>query len=484
MPTPVPRLGRGKLVVDTHSTASGAPDDQPASTSQPDPPIPEGFTVRTELGRGSTSVVWLATYEVTGQDVALKVWRHPLSTEADRERFVSECHWHGLLSDHPNIVDWVWAGESDASHPWTATGPHGESLARWLRTPHNGAERLQVALDVVDGLAAMHRHNLVHRDINPNNVLVNENGVAALCDLGIALPVDRATGDNAAGTPGFVAPELRSGDASPSLRSDVYAAARTIQPLFEDAPQPVRQTLTRAASLREQDRPADASDFGEDLRAAAVESGLAPADPRPVQSTPNPTRAVGDGDDPQRGAPRSRRRGPALIAAGLVAVVGVLAGGGWLLLGGAADESEGGAASLWTEALAQNPDVDEQGRPVRLAPKTSEPCPTDPVATEAVTDAQGQPVGHVSLALEKDGKRCAMFSKAEGSQLVGTRSFLAVSLCNSQGVCDHDWNDFKIFAGPVKVPTEDGCVHWRASAMDEGNDTWLVQGQQGTLGCD
>jgi hypothetical protein len=236
------------------------------------PEVPAHFRALRVLGEGSTAVTWLAHHEVTGQDVALKVWRSPLRDPAGRQRFVNECRWHRLLDGERGIVGWIWASEPDLEHPWTATQPHGLTLTEYLRryqvTP---AQAVRLSLDILDGLCAVHRRGLVHRDINPNNVLVDDSG-AALCDFGLAMPVDGVTMDRAAGTPGFVAPEL---DAEvPGFRSDVYSAAQTIARLLgSDVPAAVDHLVTAVAgSTRPADRPADAMEFAARFRTVVNET--------------------------------------------------------------------------------------------------------------------------------------------------------------------------------------------------------------------
>lgn len=428
--------------------------------------VPSGFTVRRELGRGARTVVWLARHDVTGREVALKVWSRPLRDEAARARFLDECRWHELLSGHPHIVEWVWASQPDAPNPWTATKPHGESLARWLRRPRPLAQRLQVACDLLEGLAAMHRRDLLHRDINPNNVLVDDAGRAALCDLGIALPCQRQTRDMLAGTPGFLAPEQQSDGEHPSLQTDVYAAARTLEALLdEDSPVQLRQVLTRAGSVRPQDRPADAAEFVQALRAGIEEAGL------PL-TTPSPP-------DPPEPARRSwRHRRTLLLTAVLVPL---LAGAAWGLpqLVGPPERTANPVAAV----MAQEPDVAPDGSPVRRPPKASARCHPPAQHVVPVQDGSGSDIGEVRVSFDENRNACAKFVKPEGSPLHGQSSYLALSLCNEAGVCDHDWNDFRIDAGPVKLPTSSGCVHWRVSARDAPDQTWLVKDASGDIGC-
>lgn len=244
----------------------------------PTPSLPPHFTPVREIGRSHTAVIWLATYAVTGQPLAVKVWRRPLGSGAEKETFVNECRWHPLLADHPNIVDWAWASSPDDPNPWIATVPHGIPLASW-RKKHDGRPlRLRVALslDILAGLAAMHSRSLVHGRVTPNAVLVDEEGRAALSDLGVVVPAEEQTRLRPTMARGSVAPELENGANPPSMSSDVYQAAAVLSELLGgDIPDGLDHLVnTVARSPRPEDRPRDAGDFRRRLREAALAAGI------------------------------------------------------------------------------------------------------------------------------------------------------------------------------------------------------------------
>lgn len=456
------------------------------------PPVPDGFEVLDEFGRGRAAVVWRARYLLTDEVVALKVWWRPLDDEYERRRFSAECQWHRRLSGHPNVVGWVWASSPTAGHPWIATQVHGTSLAERLRRdgPPDLPTALGIGLDLLDGLAAMHARGLLHRDVKPSNVLVDDDGRAALCDLGIVLPVDEVTRECGAGTPGYVAPELEHEGQHPDRRSDVYSAAAVIATLVGDrAPEPVDHLVHAVAgSDRPEDRPADAADFARRVRSAMRGAGVAAP-------------AVGAGAAPTR----PRRRRSVLTAAALSAV---LAGGaatgvaverwrsgddGGAAARGAVDAPTTAAAPTTQAApdpvaaravLAVVADVGPDGRPVLRPPKPSGFCVADQPPAESVdVPSGGQVVASVRLYLTEGGWACAKFVKSTTSGLHDTPSYLALSLCNSRGDCDHDWNRYAVDAGPVRVRVPDGCLTWRVSAMDAAETQWLVRDESGTRGC-
>lgn len=577
------------------------------------PQVPPHFRAVRLLGRGSTAVTWLAHYEVTGQDVALKVWRSGFVDDAERERFVNECRWHRLLDGEPGVVGWIWASEPDLEHPWTATQPHGLALTEYLRRYRiTAAEAVQLGLDLLDGLSAVHRRGLVHRDVNPNNVLVDDGG-AALCDFGLAMPVDGTTLDRSAGTPGFVAPEL---DAElPSFRSDVYSAAQTIaRMLGPDVPAAVDHLVTAVAgSQRPGDRPADATEFAGRLR-AATQQYLRPATPvaapvatsssvvTPAPATvrtptpPEPTAmslpaamSVPGATGIPAGPGRSRRprRTSAAAASAVAAVAAVVLTAGAVLwaVSGDRGRGDGGAASgprvlipvtTGVPVTTSPRPVATSARPASItaspasitaspatasgkaettrgpgtpsagtgaatgggrttapttrsttAPPTTAGSTTAPPTTAASTTVTVQPtqapttsavsfggadigpgdepvlgparaagrcdgrlrstedlsgVGSITVYAESGSTLCAKFIKASG-KLWNVRTYLALSLCTTQGGCDTDWNLYSQDAGPVRVSASSGCVRWRMSATDVDGKTWLLRDRTGSSGC-
>ncbi|PPK92621.1 protein kinase-like protein [Kineococcus xinjiangensis] len=478
------------------------------------PEAPPGFEVQGLLGSGGSAVVWLARHSATGEDVALKVWRRPLSGEYQRRRFRNECRWHRELSSHPNVVDWLWASSPDEAHPWIATRPHGVALDQHLRQHrerHEGRlpplrEGLVLALDLLDGLAAMHARGLVHRDVKPSNLLVR-GGRGALCDLGIAMPVDEVTREHRAGTDGYLAPELLAdGDPGqvPDPRTDVYAAAVTIsRVLGDDAPHAIDHLVhARAASERRGDRPRDAGDFARRLRAAMTAAGM---------TAPSPP-AAGSGTGPGGGDPgvapgsvggeptgRARHRTAVVLGAALTAAVAAVAVTTWADRDdatpargpdGAAPSAPSTTASqmpanpLVAAALAASPDIDPAGRPILRSVRDPGGCEGSPLSEGTRDHRAGERVvATTRVYVDERGRSCAMLEKAQGSDFHNVRSYLAISLCNDRGQCDHDWHEYRVNAGPVLVDAPDGCVTWRVSARDATGQQWLLSDEVHSVDC-
>lgn len=219
------------------------------------------FELGDVLGRGGSATVYRARHRTLDAIVALKRWDEVVSA-GERTRFLGECQLQWRLSEHSNIVRLYWARAPRDEPPWLAMELYEMSLADRLRAGADlsMAERFAIAEELLAGLAAIHDLGHLHRDVKPGNVLLKD-GRAALGDLGIAMRAGGWTERSAAGTPGYLAPELLGG-ATPDARSDVYSAALTIDRLFDDdRPVWLANLLVRATSQSPRDRPANAGDF-------------------------------------------------------------------------------------------------------------------------------------------------------------------------------------------------------------------------------
>ncbi len=140
------------------------------------------------LGRGGMSSVYWAHDSVLERDVAVKVLHEQLSGDPDHvERFRREARAIASLS-HPNIVTVVDRGQVDGSEFIVFELVRGLNLKDFLdgRTDLPVAQALGLALQAARGLAFAHERGVVHRDVKPQNVLVNDEGVAKVTDFGIA----------------------------------------------------------------------------------------------------------------------------------------------------------------------------------------------------------------------------------------------------------------------------------------------------------
>ncbi len=185
------------------------------------------YRLEAKLGSGGMSTVYLASDDTLDRPVAVKVMHREMSEQEDQlQRFRQEARAVAKLT-HPNVVSVIDAGE-DGGHPYIVFEyVKGETLKQ--RIGRVGAldtqEAIAYAIEVARGLGVAHGRNMVHRDIKPQNVLIDEEGRAKLTDFGISRQLEQdgvtATG-RVLGTTDYVAPEQAMGKAA-DPRSDIYS---------------------------------------------------------------------------------------------------------------------------------------------------------------------------------------------------------------------------------------------------------------------
>jgi serine/threonine protein kinase len=173
------------------------------------------------------STVYLALDEVLDRPVAVKLLHREISEEADQlERFRREARAAARLS-HPNLVGVIDAGEDDGRPYIVFEYIEGRTLKR--RIQEEGGlpvdEAVAYGIEIGRGLTAAHARKLVHRDVKPQNVLIDPDGRAKVTDFGIARSLESkgltATG-RVLGTTDYVSPEQAMGE-DVDERSDVYS---------------------------------------------------------------------------------------------------------------------------------------------------------------------------------------------------------------------------------------------------------------------
>jgi eukaryotic-like serine/threonine-protein kinase len=195
-----------------------------------------GFELLEKAGQGGMGAVYRATQTKIGRFVALKLMRPKLAKdERYLGRFVREARASAQLS-HPNIVQGIDAGQDKGYYYFAMEFVDGDTLRRILQREKVVSEQytLNIGVQMAKALAAAHKAGLVHRDVKPENILIEKaTGVAKLADLGLAKstePTDTSVTQAgvALGTPNYISPEQARGDEQIDIRSDIYSLGATL----------------------------------------------------------------------------------------------------------------------------------------------------------------------------------------------------------------------------------------------------------------
>ena len=276
------------------------------------------YLVDAEIGRGGMAAVYRATDLRLHRQVAIKVLPPELAFNADvRERFMREAQTAAQLS-HPGIVPIYSVDEREGIVYFVMALVDGESLAQRLarepRLPIDETKRILAA--VADALAYAHSKGVVHRDVKPDNIMLDRaTGRPTVTDFGIARA---AQGDTrltvtgiAIGTPAYMSPEQALGERELDGRSDIYSLGiigyqmlagetpfkasntpamlvkhvsetpRPLAMLRPDTPYALAHAIGRALAKKPEDRWADASAFGQAILDTQPQPARAPAWPSP-----------------------------------------------------------------------------------------------------------------------------------------------------------------------------------------------------------
>ncbi|MEO8539769.1 MAG: serine/threonine-protein kinase [bacterium] len=283
------------------------------------------------LGSGGMAEVWLAEDQRLGRWVAIKALRESFTQGADPETIAAFEREATVIAklQHPGIVAVHDAGSFQGRRYIVMEYVHGYSLRQLLETQGRMPEReaIRYGVQIAAAVHYAHEKGIVHCDIKPENILVNDSGVAKVADFGVAESLTKTMAPGQAqdllGTVGYLAPEIIEGS-QPTAASDIYSLALTVFELVAGrgpfsgatagaaigqrlgAPAPplrafarsaspeLEAVLSRALSLAPEDRYGTAALFGAALQRvpATSSSGAAPiaAPPgRPPQLQSRPT---------------------------------------------------------------------------------------------------------------------------------------------------------------------------------------------------
>jgi DNA-binding response OmpR family regulator len=218
------------------ATTAGGParEARPASRLRRWPRLGP-YRLMRRLGAGAFADVYAAVRPGDSTPLAVKVIPPgPRATDTLRHRLLTEGHL-ALGIDHPNLVRYVDVGEEDGAVYVVQELVDGGDAATLYDT-HGGnvppALITAIGRDAALGLAVLHRHGLVHRDVKPANLLMTRDGRCKVADLGLARPNGEETHvtspGHVVGTPDFIAPEQVRDDPNLDHRADIYGLAASL----------------------------------------------------------------------------------------------------------------------------------------------------------------------------------------------------------------------------------------------------------------
>lgn len=370
------------------------------------PPVLSGYSYVRPLGTGGFADVFLYEQDLPRRVTAVKVLLVDVVDPDARRAFTTEADAMARVSAHPSIVTIHQASISADGRPYLVMEYCPETLgARSKRGPMPVGEVLDIGVRMAAALETAHRSGLLHRDIKPSNLLVNSLGAPVLADFGIAGAIsDSGAGDTFAMSIPWSAPEVLGERTTGTVATEVWSLGATLYTLLAGhspfelpergrntvdqlsrramgakvaplAPRGIPQRVDLVLSTAMQRDPArrygSMAEFGEALRWAQYELGIAPtnlevASPEwagaaaldftdasqrgPIVTTVNPdSRRAGRAAATAAARPNgpvvdagglgsARARGgwvkPVLIGAGSAVVVIALAAVGFVLMGG------------------------------------------------------------------------------------------------------------------------------------------------------
>ncbi|MBB5035518.1 serine/threonine-protein kinase [Prosthecobacter vanneervenii] len=278
------------------------PDEQPSfdvpSLEAMDAYLPQ-FQFEKLAACGGMGAVYKAYQESLDRRVAVKILPPEFGAEKEfADRFKVEARAMAKLN-HTNIVGVYDFGITAGGHLYLVMEwIEGRSLHEMI---HKGGLSLRkatnLAMQLCEALTFAHEHQIIHRDIKPGNIMVNDADHVKVADFGLARPVsDEAEQENPFGTPDYAAPEIRGGSVV-DHRVDIYAAGVVLyEMLTGTVPKEPRRSVTEFAQVSKrwdeiiaramhpdpEKRYQDASEFRAHINVAmkqAAEPGAAPARP-------------------------------------------------------------------------------------------------------------------------------------------------------------------------------------------------------------
>ena len=179
------------------------------------------------IGGGGMSNVYLAHDMILDRDVAIKVLRYDFSNEDDLHRRFQREALSATSLTHPNIVNIYDVGEDGDIHYIVMEYVKGETLKQYIQNnaPISPIDVVTIMKQLTSAIADAHQNHIIHRDIKPQNILLDEEGNVKITDFGIAMALSATSytqTNSVLGTVHYLSPEQARGGTA-TKQSDIYA---------------------------------------------------------------------------------------------------------------------------------------------------------------------------------------------------------------------------------------------------------------------
>ena len=195
-----------------------------------------GYRILKKIGSGSMGTVYKAKQLSLDRVVAIKILNPELSRKEDyARRFLKEARTVARLN-HPNVISGIDVGEEDGVRYFVMEFASGMTVGKLVGRGGGMDESrvASIAVQIARALDHAHAAGLVHRDVKPDNILLTKDGIAKLCDLGLAK--DRPEEGRSMGTPNYISPEQAKGAAEVDIRSDLYSFGCSLYHMLAGSP--------------------------------------------------------------------------------------------------------------------------------------------------------------------------------------------------------------------------------------------------------
>jgi eukaryotic-like serine/threonine-protein kinase len=224
--------------------------------------LAERYVLERELGRGGMATVYLGRDLRHSRPVAVKILRPELAASLGPDRFLREIAFASRLT-HPHILPLHDSGDAGGLLYYVMPYVEGESLRERLQREGSLPleEAIRIAAEVGDALDFAHAQGIVHRDIKPGNILL-EDGHAVVADFGIAKAISSAGAEEisssglAMGTPGYMSPEQIVASGPLDGRADLYSLGCVVYEMLAGQPPFVGATGQAVAARHLHETPA------------------------------------------------------------------------------------------------------------------------------------------------------------------------------------------------------------------------------------